>query len=169
MYLLPPSWLEVNRLFESVACQLTCRAVVAVPTAIGTSDILIVSGQWFDKQKYLCNEISFFCRQNFKNVGALVEQGARVGHIAVLEHEGRYIYYLVTKKYSTEKPRLEDLFSSLEKMRDHCAEHGVKYLAMPRIGCGLDRLEWKDVKPKIEEVFSRLDISITIYNFNQVN
>jgi O-acetyl-ADP-ribose deacetylase (regulator of RNase III) len=113
--------------------------------------------------------MSFFCRQNFKNVGALLEQGARVGHIAVLEHEGRYIYYLVTKKYSTEKPRLEDLFSSLEKMREHCAEHSVKYVAMPRIGCGLDRLEWRDVKPKIEEIFSRLDISITVYNFNQVN
>jgi hypothetical protein len=54
-------------------------------------------------------------------------------------------------------------------MRDHCAEHGVKYLAMPRIGCGLDRLEWRDVKPKIEEIFSPLDISITVYNFNQVN
>jgi len=56
-YLPPPSWLEVNRLFESVACQLSLRAVVAVPTAVGTSDILIMSGQWFDKQKYLCNEM----------------------------------------------------------------------------------------------------------------
>lgn len=92
-----------------------------------------------------------------------------MGHIAVLEHEGRFIYYLVTKKYSTEKPRFEDLVSSLEKMRDHCVANGVKYLAMPRIGCGLDRLEWKEVKPKIEEIFSGLDISITIYNFNQVN
>ena len=105
----------------------------------------------------------------FKNVGELLDQGARVGHIAVLEQEGRYIYYLVTKKYSTEKPRFEDLVSSLQKMREHCAEHRVKNLAMPRIGCGLDRLEWKDVKPKIEEIFSDLDISITIYNFNQVN
>jgi O-acetyl-ADP-ribose deacetylase (regulator of RNase III) len=92
-----------------------------------------------------------------------------VGHIAVLEHEGRYIYYLVTKKYSIGKPSLEDLVSSLQKMRDHCAEHGVKHLAMPRIGCGLDRLEWRDVRPKIEEIFSGLDISITVYNFNQVN
>jgi len=39
---------------------------------------------------------------------------------------------------------------------------------MPRIGCGLDRLDWKDVKPKIEEVFSGLDINIAIYNYNQV-
>jgi len=106
-------------------------------------------------------------RQTFKNVGDLLDQGARVGHIAVLEHEGRYIYYLVTKKYSTDKPRFEDLVSSLQKMRDHCAEHEVKNLAMPRIGCGLDRLEWREVKPKIEELFSGLDISITIYNFNQ--
>ena len=92
-----------------------------------------------------------------------------MGQIAVLEDEGRYIYYLVTKKLSTGKPILEDLVSSLEKMREHCTEHGVKCLAMPRIGCGLDRLEWRKVKPKIEEIFSGLDISITIYNFNQVS
>jgi O-acetyl-ADP-ribose deacetylase (regulator of RNase III) len=92
-----------------------------------------------------------------------------VGHIAVLEDEGRYIYYLVTKRSSTEKPYFDDLVSSLKRMRDHCAEHGVKHLAMPRIGCGLDRLEWREVKPKIEEIFSSLDISITVYNFNQVN
>jgi len=91
-----------------------------------------------------------------------------VGHIAVLEREGRFIYYLVTKQFSYEKPCLADLVSSLKKMRDHCVEHDVKCLAMPRIGCGLDRLDWKDVKPKIEEVFSGLDINIAIYNYNQV-
>jgi O-acetyl-ADP-ribose deacetylase (regulator of RNase III) len=99
----------------------------------------------------------------------LLDQRARVGHIAVLEHEGRFIYYLVTKKYSQEKPSFDALVSSLEKMRNHCAEHNVKHVAMPRIGCGLDRLEWKEVKPKIEETFSDLDISITVYNFNQVS
>ncbi|PNF40938.1 O-acetyl-ADP-ribose deacetylase 1 [Cryptotermes secundus] len=106
-------------------------------------------------------------RQNFKRVGELLDQRARVGHIAVLEHEGRFIYYLVTKRYSNEKPFFQDLVSSLEKMRNHCAEHKVKFLAMPRIGCGLDRLEWREVKPKIEELFSELDISITVYNYNQ--
>jgi O-acetyl-ADP-ribose deacetylase (regulator of RNase III) len=99
----------------------------------------------------------------------LLEQRARVGHIAVLESEGRFIYYLVTKKCSNDKPFFDDLVSSLQRMRDHCAEHNVKHLAMPRIGCGLDRLEWRDVKPKIEEIFSGLDISITVYNFNQVS
>jgi O-acetyl-ADP-ribose deacetylase (regulator of RNase III) len=88
--------------------------------------------------------------------------------VAVLEHEGRFIYYLVTKKYSQEKPRFSDLVSSLQNMRIHCAEHNVKHVAMPRIGCGLDRLEWREVKPKIEEIFSDLDISITVYNLNQV-
>jgi O-acetyl-ADP-ribose deacetylase (regulator of RNase III) len=99
----------------------------------------------------------------------LLDQRARIGHIAVLEHEGRFIYYLVTKKLSTDKPVFDSLESSLEEMRDHCAEHNVRFLAMPRIGCGLDRLEWRQVKPKIEEVFSNLDIGITVYNYNQVS
>lgn len=92
-----------------------------------------------------------------------------MGQIAVLEHEDRFIYYLVTKMYSYEKPSLDDLVSSLKEMRDHCAKHGVNHLAMPRIGCGLDRLEWRNVKSKIEDVFSDLDISITVYNLNQVS
>jgi O-acetyl-ADP-ribose deacetylase (regulator of RNase III) len=62
-----------------------------------------------------------------------------------------------------------DLVSSLEKMRAHCSEHKVKHLAMPRIGCGLDRLEWREVKPKIEEIFCDLDINITVYNYKQVS
>jgi hypothetical protein len=74
-------------------------------------------------------------------VGELLDQGARVGHIALLEHESRFIYYLVTKKYSQEKPLFVELVSSVEDMKTHCSEHGVKQLAMPRIGCELDRLD----------------------------
>lgn len=36
------------------------------------------------------------------------------------------------------------------------------YIAMPKIGCGLDKLEWSKVKAIIEEVFAGTDIEILI-------
>ncbi|XP_069669249.1 uncharacterized protein [Periplaneta americana] len=108
-------------------------------------------------------------RQEFKSVGELFDQKPRVGHMCVLDHEERFIYYLITKKYSNDKPRFEDLVASVQRMKDHCVKHTVKLLAMPRIGCGLDRLEWKEVKPMIEDTFSGVDIKITVYNYNRMN
>lgn len=38
----------------------------------------------------------------------------------------------------------------------------IKYLGIPKLGCGLDKLQWKKVKEIIEEVFSDMDIEIEI-------
>ena len=34
---------------------------------------------------------------------------------------------------------------------------------MPRIGCGLDKLNWKNVKNMIKEIFKDTDIAIEVY------
>ncbi|XP_066991814.2 uncharacterized protein [Anabrus simplex] len=106
-------------------------------------------------------------RQMFKNVEILLEQGKRSGQVAVLEHKGRFIYYLVTKKVSNGKPRLDDLVSSVVEMKQHCVDNRVTKIAMPRIGCGLDRLEWSTVKNVLEDTFSDTDVHIIVYNFQQ--
>ena len=43
-----------------------------------------------------------------------------------------------------------------------CREYGITKVAMPRIGCGLDRLNWDDVRPMIEEIFKDMDIEILV-------
>lgn len=35
---------------------------------------------------------------------------------------------------------------------------------MPKIGCGLDRLEWNKVKDIIGEVFKDIDVGICVYS-----
>merc|ERR1712241_1412478 len=40
---------------------------------------------------------------------------------------------------------------------------GVEGVAMPRIGCGLDLLEWRRVKRLLEEVFEDSDVKIVVY------
>jgi O-acetyl-ADP-ribose deacetylase (regulator of RNase III) len=48
-------------------------------------------------------------------------------------------------------------------MKEHCEEHTVKKLAMPRIGCGLDRLDWNKVRDMIKEIFKDMKVELTIY------
>ena len=76
----------------------------------------------------------------------------------------RHVFYLVTKERYFNKPTMESLEASLRRMRDLCTQHHVRRLAMPRIGCGLDQLEWNQVSQLIQQIFKDDDIEITIYS-----
>ena len=77
------------------------------------------------------------------------------------------VFNLVTKKFFFQKPTLETLEAALVDMKNQCLEHGIKKIAMPRIGCGLDRLVWKSedacVSGVIEKLFVDTDIEIVVY------
>ena len=47
-------------------------------------------------------------------------------------------------------------------MRKQCEEYGIKKLAMPKIGCGLDRLDWNKAESMILNIFNECDIEIVI-------
>ncbi|XP_049840597.1 uncharacterized protein LOC126285328 isoform X2 [Schistocerca gregaria] len=106
-------------------------------------------------------------KKMFRRVDELLDQHKRQGQVAVLELDGRFIYYLVTKPESTGKPTMETLERSLVAMRQHVIENNVGKIAMPRIGCGLDRLEWRLVKQLLESIFSGTGAQITVYNYNE--
>ena len=69
----------------------------------------------------------------------------------------------VTKEKYYHKPTYNSLQSSLTAMRDHCVSHGVTSISMPRIGCGLDGLQWPKVKNIIIQVFQDTDVKLTVY------
>ena len=48
-------------------------------------------------------------------------------------------------------------------MCSHAVSNGVKKLAIPRLGCGLDKLNWSAVSKLIEDIFSESGIEITVY------
>ncbi|XP_050090480.1 ADP-ribose glycohydrolase OARD1-like [Anopheles aquasalis] len=107
-------------------------------------------------------------KQVFGKVDDLKAQMVGVGGVAVLYDPPRYVYYLVTKNSSYQKPTYADLRKSLEAMRQHMAANGVGKLAIPRIGCGIDGLEWDKVKEMLNSVFADGDIGkyeIVVYNF----
>merc|ERR1712223_1061071 len=48
-------------------------------------------------------------------------------------------------------------------MEEHMVRKGVEEVAMPRIGCGLDLLEWRRVKQLLEEVFKDSGRKIVVF------
>ncbi|XP_019528773.3 ADP-ribose glycohydrolase OARD1 isoform X1 [Aedes albopictus] len=105
-------------------------------------------------------------KQVFKQVDELKAQKVAVGGVAVLKDGERFVYYLVTKRGSMDKPTYDDLTKSLEAMRKHMDENGAKKLAIPRIGCGIDGLEWSKVKGILNSTFGQeKDVDIVVYNF----
>lgn len=83
-----------------------------------------------------------------------------------MQREGRFIYYLITKEKYYDKPTYDSVRASLCAMRDHCVRHHVQQLGMPRIGCGLDRLQWPHVRKDIEDVFMNTDVTVTVYSLD---
>ena len=47
-------------------------------------------------------------------------------------------------------------------MKNYCIYNNINKIAMPLIGCGLDRLKWNRVSQMIKDIFNDTDIEIVI-------
>lgn len=110
--------------------------------------------------------IAVLFKNKFGGVTSLKQQNAKVGSIAVLSKDDRFIYYLITKAKYWHKPTMCDLEGSLRSLRTHCEANNVSQLSMPRIGCGLDHLKWPEVKALIVSVFRDLPIRIKVFQLS---
>jgi hypothetical protein len=72
------------------------------------------------------------------------------------------VFNLVTKPKCYHKPTYESLRESLEAMKNLMSLWAVTKLAIPKIGCGLDRLSWPEVYDIICEVFEGTDVEILV-------
>ena len=75
----------------------------------------------------------------------------------------RYLYNFVTKRQFFDKPDLPTLLTTLEAMKSHAAMHGVSTIAIPKIGCGLDQMNWQEVVKLLRDVFAYSDIHVVVY------
>lgn len=72
------------------------------------------------------------------------------------------VFNLVTKNTRWDHPTYDSLREALEVMKEYMEFLDVTKLAMPKIGCGLDRLAWDEVYEIIREVFEDMDVDIVI-------
>lgn len=69
---------------------------------------------------------------------------------------------LITKYRYWHKPTYDSLKQSLYSLKQEVMLMKWDKLAMPRIGCGLDKLEWDKVKQIINDTFADTDIEIIV-------
>ncbi|MDF2950520.1 MAG: hypothetical protein K0S18_103 [Anaerocolumna sp.] len=74
------------------------------------------------------------------------------------------VFNLITKEKYWNKPTYETLRQSLESMKQEMLffDGMVTKLAIPKIGCGLDRLQWDKVKEIIKDVFNDMEVEILV-------
>lgn len=68
-----------------------------------------------------------------------------------------------TKQDWRERADIDGIEKGLQWLRDNYKNEGVKSLAIPALGCGLGRLDWRDVGPLMCKYLSSLDIPVWIY------
>lgn len=77
------------------------------------------------------------------------------------------VFNLITKRYYYQKPTIDSLSTALLYMGAVIQQTGMNKngglkIAMPMIGCGLDKLRWEDVKKSIFFTFNTLDLEILV-------
>ena len=92
--------------------------------------------------------------------GKIEKSGKEVQHPTCIL-TGR-VFNLITKKRSSGKPTLISLTVAIQKMKEIALEQGIDKIAMPKIGCGLDRLSWGEVSDNIQSIFADTDIDILV-------
>lgn len=72
------------------------------------------------------------------------------------------VYSLVVKDSSYDAPDRDMLMDALVEMRDQMEEDMVTKLAIPKLCCGRNGLDWDDVKAMISFVFGDMDVQILV-------
>lgn len=110
----------------------------------------------------IAKQINYIFKMRFKlnNRFGNTPERDRVGNVYLVDN----VFNLVTKWRYFHKPTYQSLTCCLYKMKDMIIERNITQLAMPRIGCGLDKLCWDKVENIIREVFGDTDIEITVYS-----
>jgi O-acetyl-ADP-ribose deacetylase (regulator of RNase III) len=102
-------------------------------------------------------------KKKYGGLNKLKAQNCKVGQVAHLKCDNRYIFYLITKYSVYDKPTHEDFKKSLGELRKKCESFGVKGLSVPRIGTGLDGLSLMFVKDSLNKAFEGSNVKVTMF------
>lgn len=104
-------------------------------------------------------EQKFGCKKKLRQL-AEIEGRTRlpVGRCYITDGVG----HLVTKERYFHKPSIWSLEAALDSLCVYVRDNHIRQIAMPRIGCGLDRLDWSQVSRLIKDVFANVDVEIMV-------
>lgn len=105
--------------------------------------------------------------KNFKGMKSYCEKEIKTNSLKFpcvipYNYNNMTVFNLVTKKIYKGKPNYITITKCIEEMALMCQELDIKYLGMPKIGCGLDNLQWGMVREIIQKKFENIDIEIQV-------
>ena len=106
---------------------------------------------------------------NFKHYEVACHAGNMVpGKMMIHDNGGlvnpRYIINFPTKRHWKGKSRIEDIESGLSALVADVQRLGIRSSAVAPRGCGLGGLEWRVVRPMIEQAFASLpDVQVLLF------
>lgn len=88
-------------------------------------------------------------------------------HYELYTYNGFCIYEkpvlnLITKEYGNEMPTYKNLAAALLHAKSIILQNSITRIAMPKIGCGIDGLEWERVSDIIKSIYEDLDVEIVV-------
>ena len=75
----------------------------------------------------------------------------------------RPIFNLGTQRSWRTKASPQAIVEAAAKMVEYAHRHGIRAIAMPRIGAGLGGLDWGQVRTMLDEVVPH-DVLVTVYS-----
>jgi O-acetyl-ADP-ribose deacetylase (regulator of RNase III) len=107
--------------------------------------------------------------ENFRSYAAACKAGeVQPGRLLIFETHGlsnpKYIINFPTKRHWRGKSRLEDIDLGLVALATFITDNRVKSISIPPLGSGLGGLDWREVRPRIEQALRDLeDVDIRIF------
>jgi len=78
-------------------------------------------------------------------------------------NSNKWFLLFPTKRHWRERSDIHGIEQGLQWIRDNYQSEGIQSLALPALGCGLGRLDWRDVGPLMCSYLSDLAIQVAIY------
>ena len=72
------------------------------------------------------------------------------------------IIALINRDKKWQGTTYDEMLDCIIHLKDYCLINHIQQIFMPRIACGLDRMNWDIIRPIIKEQFENLDINITV-------
>lgn len=106
--------------------------------------------------------------ENFAAYAVAVKRGdLKVGVVQVVAVKSttgvEYIINFPTKAHWRFPSKIEWIKTGLEDLKQKIATHNIRSIALPPLGCGNGGLDWREVKPLIEEALKDVPVTVVLY------